>query len=74
MSEMSELDVLEELIDDDLFIRMYPSLKKYLDDWDEMGGPEAQEVPEQIVFEFYAEKLPIDQALSIWFTYRDDGP
>lgn len=71
MTTMTELEVLEELIDDDPFIRAYPSFQKYLDEWDESGGPLAYDVPDEVIFEFYAEKLTVDQALSIWFTYND---
>lgn len=70
--EMTEIDILEELMDDDPFIRAYPSFKKYVQEWDERGGVDALEAPEQIVFEFYAEKTPIDEALTIWYTYSED--
>lgn len=65
------LDILEDLLDDDPFIRAYPSFQCYIDEWDEEGGPEAVDVPSNLVFEFYAEKLPVDKALSIWFAYND---
>lgn len=68
---MNEIDVLEELIDDDPFIRAYPSFRRYVDEWDEKGGVDALDVSEDLIFEFYAEKLTVDQALSIWFTYND---
>lgn len=70
MTDQNPLDILEDLLDDDPFIRAYPSFQRYIDDWDEMGGESAIDVPSQIIFEFYAEKLPIDQALSIWHAYK----
>lgn len=65
---MGELDVLEELIDDDPFIRSYPSFSVYLRDWDEQLPDEV--VPQGIIFEFYAEKTPVPDALSIWHAYK----
>ncbi len=65
------IDILEDLLDDDPFIRAYPSFGKYLDEWDENGGGGAQEAPEAVIFEFYAEKLHVDQALQLWFTYSE---
>jgi hypothetical protein len=67
---MNELDVLKELMDDDPFIRAYPSFNSYISDWDELIDSD-EEVPEQIVFEFYAEKTPIPEALSIWYAYKE---
>jgi len=66
---MNPLDVLEALIDDDPFIRAYPSLSAYIRTWDELGGKEAQFVPDELLYEFYAEKLTVEDALHIWFTY-----
>jgi hypothetical protein len=66
---MNPIDVLETLIDDDPFIRAYPSFAKYVQAWDEAGGNEALIVPEEVVFEFYAEKLPVEEALQLWYTY-----
>jgi len=66
---MNPIDVLEALIDDDPFIRSYPSLSAYIRAWDEEGGPAAECVPDELLYEFYAEKLPVPQALHIWFTY-----
>jgi hypothetical protein len=66
---MNQLDVLEELIDDDPFIRFYPSFARYVQAWDEMGGERASKVPEDVVFDFYAEKLTPEEALHIWHTY-----
>lgn len=71
MSNAYPLEVFEDLLDEDPFIRAYPSFKRYLDEWDEKGGESVWEVPEEVVFEFYAEKLHIDQALLLWFTYND---
>ena len=71
MINPNPLEVLEDLLDDDPFIRTYPSFQHYLDEWDEEGGPEAVDVPSNLVFEFYAEKTPVDRALLIWFTYND---
>jgi hypothetical protein len=66
---INPLEVLEDLIDDDPFIRSYPFFKKYMRDWDELGGESACKVPEEIIFEFYAEKLPVEEALQLWYTY-----
>lgn len=71
MTNQNPLEILEDLLDDDPFIRAYPTFQRYIDEWDERGGSSAEEVPSQLVFEFYAEKLSVDQALSIWFTYND---
>lgn len=65
------LDILEELMDDDLFIRAYPSFKKYLSEWDEKGGVDALLAPRDLVFEFYANKTSIDDALHLWYTYSE---
>lgn len=65
------IDILEDLLDDDPFIRAYPSFGKYIDEWDEKGGVGAWTAPKSVIFEFYAEKLPVDQALQLWFTYND---
>lgn len=67
---ISELDILEELIDSDKFIRTYPTFEAYLSQWDEDGGKEATRVPAQIVFDFYAEKVEVKDALHTWFTYN----
>lgn len=66
---MNPLEVLETLIDDDVFIRSYPSLGAYIRAWDEQGGPAAECVPDELLYEFYAEKLPVRDALHMWFTY-----
>jgi hypothetical protein len=66
---MNPIEVFEALIDDDPFIRAYPSLEAYTRAWDEEGGPEVECVPDELLYEFYAEKLPVEQALHIWFTY-----
>lgn len=66
---MNPIDVLEALIDDEPFIRSYPSLSAYIRAWDDEGGPTAWRVPDELLYEFYAEKLPVPQALHIWFTY-----
>ena len=63
------LDILEDLIDDDPFIRSYPSFDVYVRAWDEEGGEAVLAVPEDVIFEFYAEKLTPREALHIWFTY-----
>lgn len=70
MNGTNPLEILEDLLDDDPFIREYPSFQRYIDEWDEKGAPEAEDVPSGLVFEFYAEKLPVDDALAIWFTYH----
>lgn len=62
------IEILEDLIDDDLFIRTYPSFYRYLDEWDELEG--AWDVPEEVVFEFYAEKIEPQEGLEIWGTYH----
>jgi len=69
---MNELDVLEELIDDDPFIRSYPSFRSYLNEWNANFYEGADEVPAQIIFEFYAEKTSIPEAISIWQAYEDE--
>lgn len=71
MNGTNPLEILEDLLDDDPFIRAYPTFQRYIDEWDEKGGESAEEVPSQLVFEFYAEKLPVDKALFVWFTYND---
>lgn len=58
-------------MDDDPFIRAYPSFNAYIKEWDEYGGVDACKVPESVVFEFYAEKLTPEEALHIWFTYEN---
>ena len=65
-----QLDILEDLIDDDPFIRLYPSFNAYIRAWDDMGGTEAWVVPENVVFEFYAEKVTPEDALHTWNTYK----
>ena len=66
---MNALDVLEDLIDDDLFIRQYPNFESYIRAWDDMGGDGANKVPEALIFEFYAEKVSPEEALHTWYTY-----
>ena len=66
---INALDILEELIDDDPFIRAYPNFAKYVQVWDEMGGAQASQVPENVIFDFYAEKLTPEEGLHIWHTY-----
>jgi hypothetical protein len=61
--------VLEDLMDEDPFIRSYPSFASYLRAWDEMGGEAAEAVSESVVFEFYAEKVRPEDALHTWYTY-----
>ena len=68
MSE-NAIMVLEDLIDEDPFIRSYPSFSSYLRAWDEMGGDAAVVVSENVVFEFYAEKVLPEDALHTWYTY-----
>lgn len=68
---MNELDILEELIDDDPFIRTYPSFRSYLNEWNNNYHYGADEVPAQIIFEFYAEKTPVLEALAIWHAYKN---
>ena len=56
-------------MDEDPFIRLYPSFESYLRDWSEMGGEGVADVPQSVVFEFYAEKVMPEKALHTWFTY-----
>jgi hypothetical protein len=63
------LEILEDLIDDDPFIRLYPSFEAYILAWDADGGFEVYAVPEAVVYEFYAEKLTPAEAVHIWLTY-----
>jgi hypothetical protein len=65
-----ELEILEELINSDEFLRSYPTFEAYLSQWDEDGGIEAARVPAQIIFDFYAEKVEVKDALHTWFTYN----
>lgn len=65
----SQFSILEDLMDNDPFIRLYPTFEKYLMAWDQMGGPDASNVPHELVFEFYAEKTLPEQALHTWYTY-----
>jgi hypothetical protein len=67
------LDVMEDLLDDDPFIRAYPSFAAYVNVWDEDGGVDAWSAPSTLLYDFYAEKLPVDQALHMWFTYTQRG-
>jgi hypothetical protein len=71
MSNFTEdyVAVLEDLMDDDPFIRLYPTFKAYIRAWDEMGGEAATRVSENFVFEFYAEKVLPEDALHTWYTY-----
>lgn len=66
---MTEIDVLEALAEDDEFFRFYPSYATYRSEWDTMGGKEVGAVPDSVVFEFYAEKIMVEDALHTWFTY-----
>jgi hypothetical protein len=70
MSYANPLEVLEDLIDDDPFIRAYPSYDRYVNAWDEFGGADAWSVPDEAIFEFYAEKIPVEEALHLWYTYN----
>lgn len=70
MNGTNPLEILEDLLDDDPFIRTYPLFQRYIDEWDERGGNEAEKVPSELIFEFYAEKLFVDDALAIWFAYH----
>lgn len=63
------LEILEDLIDDDPFIRHYSRFELYLKEWNEYGGREVVALPDGVVYEFYAEKIPPAEALHIWFTY-----
>lgn len=65
------IDILEDLIDDDPFIRAYKSFGRYIDEWDNKGGVGAWAAPDSVIFEFYAEKLFVDDALALWFTYSE---
>jgi len=66
-----EVEILEELTDTDPFIRSYPTFAKYLSQWQSAGGEDAETVSTDVVFEFYAEKLEVEEALHIWFTYHN---
>lgn len=66
----AEHEILELLMEDDEFIRSYPTFKHWMAEWDEKGGEGASRVPEQILYDFYAEKTPVDDALHTWFTYN----
>lgn len=63
------LEILEDLIDDDPFIRRYPHFDAYIAEWDEMGGEGVHNVPTQLIFDFYAEKVGVEDALHTWYTY-----
>lgn len=68
---MTDISLLEELFDDDPFIRAYPSFAKYIAEWDEKGGVDALLAPRDFIFELYASKTPVDSALHIWYTYNE---
>lgn len=63
------LEILEDLIDDDPFIRRYPSFEAYIRVWDEEGGRGVHTVPEAVIYEFYAEKLTPEESVHLWLTY-----
>jgi hypothetical protein len=69
METNNVLEILEDLIDDDPFIRRYSHFEAYLAEWDEMGGDGAIKVPVQLIFDFYAEKVMVEDALHTWYTY-----
>lgn len=64
---MQGLEILEDLIDDDPFIRAYPSFTRYLNKWSQEAHISA---PEEILFEFYAEKVSVEEAIQLWETYQ----
>lgn len=66
---MTEIEIIEALAEDDEFFRFYPRFDVYSAEWLRMGGAEAAAVPQHVIFEFYAEKLMVEEALHIWFTY-----
>ena len=69
METNNVLEILEDLIDDDPFIRRYPHFEAYLTEWEEMGGMGATNLPVQLIFDFYAEKVMVEDALHTWYTY-----
>jgi len=54
-------------MDEDEFIRAYPSFYRYLAEWDQEAHISA---PEEVLFEFYAEKIFVHEAIELWETYR----
>lgn len=59
---MNEIDVLEELMKDDPFLRLYPTFSSYLKG---VGG-----IQLDLALEFYASHLPPEEAMKLVGCYK----
>lgn len=66
---MTEIEVMEDLLKDDVFLRTWPTFKRYLADWgylaEEIGAEASLLAPNDLIFEFYAAKVEVPEAMSI---------
>lgn len=68
-SAMNELEVLEDLLKDDPFLRSYPTFKSYLSEWSylatEIRSEACESTPDDLIFEFYAARVEVPSAMSL---------
>lgn len=72
--KMNEIEVLEDLLKDDMFLRTWPTFKHYFSDWgrlaEEVGADDAQWAPTELIFEFYAAKVDVAEGIGLVEKYR----
>lgn len=66
---MTEVEVLEDLLKDDPFLRAWPTFRAYLTEWiylsSEVNSSACELAPDELIFEFYAARVDVAKAMSI---------
>jgi hypothetical protein len=66
---MTEVEVLEDLLKDDPFLRAWPTFRAYLTEWiylaAEIRSDACELAPDELIFEFYAARVEVARAMSI---------
>ena len=71
MKQMTEQEVSDALREDDLWVRRYPTMERYLQDLLSELGMDGANI--NTIYELYAQRIPPEEAVGIWSVYSLDG-
>lgn len=71
MPTPNSLEILEDIIDSDAFVRLYPSFKAYWAEWVEFCGESSGlYYAKDLAAEFYCERVGVADALHTVLVYK----
>jgi hypothetical protein len=70
----NEIELLEEITEDNVFLRRYPTMKSYVKALRELGaiGDRPERIGEIGVFDFYANHIEPEDVIAIQETYEEN--